>query len=283
MLRLSAFPTWFMNIAELSPCEKNESHNLSQSINLPQSDRAASSRASSVPVPKGMLMGDSKHTPSIIPRLFFIALLVAGSVALLNLTPSSSTPFASATEKDTPSPLAEVTETIESIVDTVEEFPGDSLTKQRREKLREVINPRFDFREMAKRSLGSAWSTAPDGEREEFVHVFSDLLARTYLNHIETVKRGMVKVLSEDITQSSSDESGPKKAIVKTEVTNKGSTFPIVYKLALTDSGWRAYDVVIENIGLVANYRNEFAGVIRKEKLSGLIVKLKEKNSKAAG
>jgi phospholipid transport system substrate-binding protein len=65
--------------------------------------------------------------------------------------------------------------------------------------------------------------------------------------------------------------------VVKTVVLSQGDTFPIDYKMMNRDNNWRVYDVVIENIGLVANYRNEFSGIIRKDKFSGLMEKLRAK------
>jgi phospholipid transport system substrate-binding protein len=80
----------------------------------------------------------------------------------------------------------------------------------------------------------------------------------------------MVKVESESVD--------PPKAVVKTVVISKGDTFPIDYKLMVGSNGkWQVYDVVIENIGLVANYRNEFSGIIRKDKFSGLMERLRAK------
>jgi phospholipid transport system substrate-binding protein len=67
------------------------------------------------------------------------------------------------------------------------------------------------------------------------------------------------------------------KAFVQTDVTYKGDTFGLDYKLIDRSGTWKVYDVIIENIGLVANYRNEFAGIMRKEKFSGLLSKLEKK------
>ena len=69
------------------------------------------------------------------------------------------------------------------------------------------------------------------------------------------------------------------KALVKTIVNYKGDTFPLDYRMLNRDGSWKVYDVVIENIGLVSNYRNEFAGIIRKKKFSGLMEMLKKKVS----
>jgi phospholipid transport system substrate-binding protein len=151
----------------------------------------------------------------------------------------------------------------------VESLPGDSQKSQRRSKLREIINPKFDFDEMARRSLGANWNDISAEQQKDFTSVFSELLARTYLSKIETVKPGMVKVETEQVESP--------KALVKTVVLSKGDTFPIDYKLVFKDGHWRVYDVVIENIGLVANYRNEFSGIIRRDKFSGLMERLRQK------
>jgi phospholipid transport system substrate-binding protein len=167
------------------------------------------------------------------------------------------------------SPKADMQKTIDQIISIATAYPGDAQQTVRRSKLRELINPKFNFAEMSKRSLGPNWNDITPEEQEEFTKVFSELLARTYLSKIETVKPGMVKVESEQVESP--------RAIVKTTVVSKGDTFPIDYKLSLHNNTWQVYDVVIENIGLVANYRNEFSGIIRKEKFSGLMDRLHKK------
>jgi phospholipid transport system substrate-binding protein len=177
---------------------------------------------------------------------------------------------ATAVHADAPaSPKADMQKTIDDIITIASAYPGDAQQSVRRAKLRELINPKFNFAEMSKRSLGPNWNDITPEEQAEFTTVFSELLARTYLSKIETVKPGMVKVESEQVE--------PPRAIVKTIVVSKGDTFPIDYKLSLHNNTWQVYDVVIENIGLVANYRNEFSGVIRKEKFSGLMDRLRKK------
>ena len=170
---------------------------------------------------------------------------------------------------DGSSPKAEIEETINDIIKTVASTPDASVSPVRRQKLRELINPKFNFAEMSKRSLGSNWNDISPQEQADFTTVFSELLARTYLSKIETVKPGMVSVESEQVEAP--------RAVVKTTVISKGDTFPIDYKLMLHGTSWQVYDVVIENIGLVANYRNEFSGIIRKEKFAGLMERLRKK------
>jgi len=174
-------------------------------------------------------------------------------------------------EQVTSSPKAEMVQTIDSIISIAGAHQGDASKTIRRQKLRELINPKFNFAEMSKRSLGANWNDLSPSEQADFTQVFSELLARTYLSKIETVKPGMVKVESEQIE--------PPRAVVKTVVISNGDTFPIDYKMtnAGASQSWQVYDVVIENIGLVANYRNEFSGIIRKDKFSGLMERLRKK------
>lgn len=190
-----------------------------------------------------------------------LALVVSGAIGLIS---SAAMAAPSGT-----SPKAEMQKTIDDIIVIAEAHQGDSQKEVRRQKLRTLINPKFNFSEMSKRSLGPNWNEITPEEQADFTTVFSELLARTYLSKIETVKPGMVKVESEQV------EGG--RAVVKTTVTSKGDTFPIDYKLTFHDTSWQVYDVVIENIGLVANYRNEFAGIIRKEKFTGLMERLRKK------
>ncbi len=193
-------------------------------------------------------------------------------IALFSLVFSSSYGVLgalAATQSGDGSPKEEMRRTIDNIIVIAEAYPGDAARDVRRQKLRALINPKFNFAEMAKRSLGPNWNEISSAERGEFTEVFSELLARTYLSKIETVKAGMVSVESENVEAT--------RAVVKTTVVSKGDTFPIDYKLTLNQHGWQVYDVVIENIGLVANYRNEFAGIIRKDKFSGLMERLRKK------
>ena len=188
-------------------------------------------------------------------------LIVAGGLVLASLTPARA--------EGSTSPKVEMQKTIEEIIKVAAQYPDDAQKSVRRQKLRELINPKFNFTEMSRRSLGANWNEITPEEQKDFTHVFSELLARTYLSKIETVKPGMVKIESESVNLP--------KASVKTSVISKGDTFPIEYKMSFEDGRWQVYDVVIENIGLIGNYRNEFSGIIRKEKFEGLMSRLRQK------
>ena len=190
------------------------------------------------------------------------ALLIATAGLILSAT-------APAKAQTTPSPKLEMQKTIDDIIRVAAQYPDDAQKTTRRQKLRELINPKFNFTEMSRRSLGANWNEITPAEQKDFTAVFSELLARTYLSKIETVKPGMVKIDSESVN--------PPKASVKTTVISKGDNFPIEYKMSFEDGRWQVYDVVIENIGLIGNYRNEFSGIIRKEKFEGLMARLRQK------
>ena len=166
-------------------------------------------------------------------------------------------------------PTAEVRDTLDQILVVVEKYPGKDQEKPRREKLRQVINPKFDFKEMSQRSLGALWKERTPEEQKEFVDVFSNLLAKTYLAKVELVRRDTVKIDKEEVDGA--------RALVKTIITYNGDKFPLDYKMMNKNGMWQVFDVVVENIGLVANYRNEFAGVIRKDGFEGLMTQLKDK------
>ncbi|MCC6221041.1 MAG: ABC transporter substrate-binding protein [Deltaproteobacteria bacterium] len=168
-------------------------------------------------------------------------------------------------------PTKIVRETIEKVRAEVLSTKGKVSDSELDKQLREIILPVFDFEEMSRRSIGSHWAKGTVEERREFVSLFSELLSNTYLNRIKDVDRSEVKYLDE--------KTNGKQALVKTMVRIDDNEVPIYYRMRRNQDVWRVYDVVIENISLVSNYRNEFSGVIRKDQFSGLLAKLREKSA----
>lgn len=201
---------------------------------------------------------------STLRTMFSLGLIVLLGAALPVMAADSAT--------KPPSPMQAVQKTIDEVLKVALSLKGDENKTKRREQLRAIIAPRFDFAEMSKRSLGTSWLKMSTAQQDEFVTVFSSLLGRTYLERVETIEENMVTIDSENV--------GFPKALVKTSVHRKGDVFPLDYRLHFQDNSWKVYDVIIENIGLVSNYRNEFSGIIRKDGVDGLITKLKEKEGK---
>lgn len=175
-----------------------------------------------------------------------------------------------------PSPVraGEPTDQIRSAIEkgiTVVRDPnlqGTEKTKERRAKLREAVAPCFDFQEMAKRSLGIYWKDRSPSEREEFTLLYQELLENSYAGKIESYQGEKILYGKET--------ADPPYAVVRTSiVTMKGEAIPVNYLLLLEGSRWRIYDVVIEGISLVNNYRSQFGSILQKSSFQELMRKLK--------
>jgi phospholipid transport system substrate-binding protein len=175
-------------------------------------------------------------------------------------------------------PGDQVRQTIDGLLAVLRnpEFKGEAKAKERREKLRQIIYPRFDFTEMAKRALGSHWQRRTPEEQKEFVKLFTDLLETAYLDKIESYNGEKVQYLNEK-----QDENF---AQVDTKIIdNKGKEYSINYRLQNEGGEWKVYDIVIENISLVNNYRAQFNRVLTKSSYDELLSAMKEKRLSAPG
>jgi len=142
--------------------------------------------------------------------------------------------------------------------------------KERREQLKQILFSRFDFTEMAKRSLGANWRRRTPQEQEEFVRLFTDVLERAYAEIIESYSDEKIVYLNERIDAEYAD--------VNSKIfTGKGQEYTINYKAHLVGNEWKVYDVVAENISLVNNYRSQFTRVITKDSYEELVRRLKDK------
>ena len=136
-------------------------------------------------------------------------------------------------------------------------------------KLRSILAPKFDFDDMARSSLGANWNKGTPEEQTEFVTLFSELLGRTYLAKIRK------NVETSEITYLPPMTKGDR-VVIRSVIKTDGGDVAADYRMFAKDGQWRIYDVIVENVGLVANYRNEFASILRKENFSGLLVRLRE-------
>ncbi len=138
-------------------------------------------------------------------------------------------------------------------------------------RLREIVRPLFNFKEMARRSLGRHWRDMTPKARTEFVAVFTDLLESTYANRIDLYKDGEISFVREVVDED--------YARVDSKVTDtKGTDYSVSYKLLREDGDWRIYDVVVENVSLINNYRAQFGRIIRKSSTKALVEKIRQKS-----
>lgn len=147
---------------------------------------------------------------------------------------------------------------------------GPAKLEERRQKLREVMNSRFDFDEMAKRSLGPEWQKHSPEEQKEFVSVFTGLLEASYFDKLESYNGEKVRFVNERQDQDVTE--------VNTKITdNKGQAYSVNYRLHDVNGDWKVFDVIIENISLVNNYRSQFNRVLAKSSYQDLVQAMNQK------
>jgi phospholipid transport system substrate-binding protein len=139
-------------------------------------------------------------------------------------------------------------------------------------RLAEVISSRFDFAEMAKRSLGHHWARRSSEEQREFVKVFAGLLGRTYAERIEFFT-------SQKILYTREIDNKEYAEVDTKIVSDKREEMSINYKLYSVNKEWKVYDVVIEDISLVNNYRSQFDRVIARSSFEELVRMMRERQS----
>jgi len=135
-----------------------------------------------------------------------------------------------------------------------------SREKEKKDLIRKAVDERFDWHEMARRTLARHWLQRTPQEKEEFISLFAQLLDRTYWH----------KDVREEIDEDYA-------AVEVKVVTSKNTEVPVLYKLKKKGKDWMAYDIIIEGVSMVNNYRVQFGDIIAKSSYQGLVKKLKEK------
>src|SRR4030095_4396529 len=163
---------------------------------------------------------------------------------------------------------AQIDRTIKILEDPALKKPGKQ--RERRAAVRQVANDIFDFGETARRSLARHWAARTQAERDEFVQLFADLLERSYISKIELYGGEKIRFVGEAVD--------PDGAIVKTRlVTRQDTEIPIDYRMHARGDKWLVYDVLIEGVSLISNYRTQFNKIITTSSYQELVKKMKSK------
>jgi phospholipid transport system substrate-binding protein len=141
----------------------------------------------------------------------------------------------------------------------------------RRAAVRRIAEQVFDFEETARRALGRHWQARTPEERREFVGLFTDLLERTYISRIETYS-------GERVVYAGDTVEGEEATVRTRLVTRDGKEVPIDYRMRRAGDRWLVYDVVIEGVSLVANYRTQFNKIVQTESYESLVQKLRARS-----
>jgi len=163
---------------------------------------------------------------------------------------------------------------IDRAVKTLEEpeLKKEGKTRERRVAVRRIAEDIFDFTETAKRSLGRHWQSRTPAERKEFVDLFANLLERSYLSKIELYSGERIAYLGDTIEGD--------QATVRTRIMTKhGTEIPVDYKMYKQGDRWLVYDVIIEGVSLIANYRTQFNKIIQTSSYQELVRKMKTKQA----
>lgn len=172
------------------------------------------------------------------------------------------------------------TEAVKKTIDQVLLVLGDEQLKKpdqsqkRIAALEKIIGERFDYEEMGKRTLGLEWKKLKGSQQKEFVGLFQKFLSNTYAGNVDGYSGEQVEYIKE--------RRKGKFAEVQTKVISKKLEVPLDYRLLQNSSNWRVYDVVIDGVSLVKNFRGQFARIIKAKGFSGLLEKLRSKTDKQA-
>jgi len=183
---------------------------------------------------------------------------------------------ATATAAPAMTPTETVKTRVEAALQNLSQTSGGSpeSIEQRRVELRRAADSLFDFTEMGRRALGRHWADRTPAEREEFVKLFTDLIARSYIGKID-------HYAGETIAYTAERVDGDEASVQSRVVTAKGSQIPVEYRLHRVNDDWSAYDVFVENVSLVGTYRSQFDRIIRSESFASLLRRLREKGQVA--
>lgn len=167
-------------------------------------------------------------------------------------------------------PLDKIRQTVDDVLAILAQQTGD--TQQRRAQIRQAVLKRFGFEEMAQRSLAQHWHALTLQQRQEFVALFTDLLERSYIKRIESYRGGRQGVRY--TTEASSGDNATVDSEIRSE---RGEPTAVEYRLLYKDNDWKVYDIIIEGVSLVNNYRTQFNSIIVKDSYAGLLKQMRLK------
>jgi len=216
---------------------------------------------------KGMMMSMVKGRTAKLKRLLCPPIVVMSAMLALGVGLSAVPSYAGA-------PTDAMKTTIDEVLRIVRdnELKQPNKADERRQMLERVVEVRFDYQEMSRRALGAPWNTLSDQEKQEFVGLFRTLLTNSYADKIETYSGEGVQYLNE--------RTEKEYAEVRTKVQSGKTEIPLDYRLINKTNDWRVYDVVVDGISLVNNYRGQFTKIIKSSSYADLVEQLRKKSQK---
>jgi len=164
-------------------------------------------------------------------------------------------------------PQQQVQETVDKVMAVLN---NSSLSAQdRHTQISDLIASRFDFEAMSRSILAVNWKKANAEQQAEFIRLFRKILQNTYVTAVESYHGETVRVEAEKI-------SG-RRATVNSFIVMTDKEIPVSYRFKQASGGWQAYDVVIEGVSLISNYRSSFRSIVQKKGMDGLLTDMQSK------
>ena len=172
-------------------------------------------------------------------------------------------------------PLATVEVQVNKVLDVLRDpsLKGEAKKKLRQDRIREISEKMFDFTELSRRTLAQNWNALNDGQKKEFVDLYKAILEKAYVDKI-------MSYTDEKIVFQKESPLSEKTSEVQTMVITKKAEIPINYRVIQKDDGWRVYDVVVEGVSLVNNYRSQFREILINKTPDDLLETLRKKVGK---
>jgi phospholipid transport system substrate-binding protein len=169
-------------------------------------------------------------------------------------------------------PLEAVQANVDQVLDVLRDpkLKAKSAEEKKKEKLRVIYDRMFDDVELSRRTLARNWNTMSVAQRKEFVLLFRQVLEKAYVDKI-------LEYTEEKIVYARETMHSKTQAEIQSSILTASKEIPITYRMILKDGAWKVYDVVVENVSLVLNYRTQFNEILAKNTPEHLLETLRKR------
>jgi phospholipid transport system substrate-binding protein len=204
---------------------------------------------------------DMSYKPWVIKRLSGAVTLAVLAASLLFLAPTLQAAM---------DPLNQIKATVDSIITILKDkqLAAPEMRATRRNRVEELVDGVFDFQEMGKKTLSDTWDTMSAAAQKEFVDLLARMVKQRYIGKIDSYA-------GQEVVFKNQRQKGTL-ALVYSDLLDNNTEIPIDYKMMRNGDQWVVYDLKIENISLVANYRSDFSRIIKKDGVPALLKKMRE-------
>ena len=171
-------------------------------------------------------------------------------------------------------PTQQIKETTDKILAILSNpsLKGTAQAEERKKVIGQTVDERFDWEEMSRRSLARHWAARTPEEKKEFIGLFRNLLERTYLNKVDDYS-------GEAVTYEGDTIDGNYASVKVKIATSQGKEIPVEYRVMKKQTNWLVYDITIEGVSFVNNYRSQLNSILAKSPYSELVKRLQDKSS----